>query len=159
MHPLNCLTRKSQTFILTPYCQCSFHVLCSYLANTSIVQLPDPNKPYLLFMDGSKYCYSGVLTQASMDESNDTLVQLLTDNDPLTSVESQTQDIKLNANLFHPITYISSSSTESQCRWLTITKECFCIFMSIKKCSFYLWNSDLLVCSDHKPFKNPHWHY
>ena len=53
-------------------------------------------------MDASKYCYSGVVTQASTDESNEALVQLLTDNDPLTSVESQTQDLKLNANLVHP---------------------------------------------------------
>ena len=26
--------------------------------------------------------------------------------------------------------------------------------MSIKKCSFYLQNADLLVCSDHKPLPN-----
>ena len=32
-----------------------------------------------------------------------------------------------------------------------ITKECFSVFMSIKTCSFYLQNADLLVCSHHKP--------
>ena len=32
-----------------------------------------------------------------------------------------------------------------------MTKECFSVFMSIKKCSFYLQNVDLLVSSDHKP--------
>ena len=121
------------------------------LANMPIIQLPDPNKPYLLFMDESKHCYSGILTQASTDESNAVLIQLPIDNDPLTSVESQTQDLRLNSNLVHPVAYISGSFTESQCRWPTITKECFGIFMSIKKCSFYLCNSDLLVQSDHEP--------
>ena len=92
-----------------------------------------------------------ILTQTSMDESNEALIQLLTDKDLLTSVESQTQDLKLNSNLVHPVTYISGSFTESQCRWPTITKECFDIFMSIKKCSFYSQNSDLLVQLDNKP--------
>ena len=87
-------------------------MLCSCLANAPIVQLPDPNKPYLIFTDASEYCYSGILTQASMDKSYEALVQLLSDNDPLTSVESQTQDLKLDTNLVHPIAYISASFTE-----------------------------------------------
>ena len=105
-------------------------------------------------MDASNYCYSGVITQASTDESNEALVQLLLDNDPLTSVESQTQALKLNANLVLPIAFISGSLTESQCRWPAITKECFGTFMSIKKCSFYLWNSDFISDLDHKPLQN-----
>ena len=82
-------------------------MLCSSLANTPIVQLPDPNKPYLLFTDGSKYCYSGVLIQASKNKSNEVLVQILSDNDPLISVESQTQDLRLDANMVHHMAYIS----------------------------------------------------
>ena len=69
---------KVQPIIWTPDCQSSFDMLCSCLANTPFVWLPDPNKPYLLFTDASKYCYSGVLTQASTEESNEALVQLLT---------------------------------------------------------------------------------
>ena len=38
-----------------------------------------------------------------MDKSNKALLQLITDNDPLTSVKYQTQDLKLNANLVHTI--------------------------------------------------------
>ena len=53
-HPLNCLTRKSQPFIWTQDCQSSFDMLHLHLVNISIVQLPDPNKPYLLFIDASK---------------------------------------------------------------------------------------------------------
>ena len=83
------------------------------LVNTPIVQLPDSNRPYLLFTDASKYYYTGVLTQASMEKSNKALVQLPTDDDHFTSVESQDQDLKLNANQGHPVAYISGSFTES----------------------------------------------
>ena len=69
-HPLNCLICKSQPFIWTPDCQSSFDMLCSRLANTPIVQLPDPNKPYVWFTDANQFCYSGMLTQASTDEPN-----------------------------------------------------------------------------------------
>ena len=85
-----------------------------------------------------------------MDKSNEALVQLLTHNDPLTSVESQTQNLKLDANLVHPVAYISDSFTESQSRGPTITKECFGIFMSIKKAHFIY---RFLMHSDHKPLQ------
>ena len=136
-HPLHCLTWKSQPFIWTLDCQSSFNMLCSRVANTPIVQLPDPNKPYLLFTDTSKFCYSGMIIQASTNESNKALIKLLTDSDPLDSVHSQTQDLQMDS-VVHPVAYISGSFTESQCRWPAITKECFSVFMLIKRCSFYL---------------------
>ena len=92
-----------------------------------------------------------MLTQAFTDESNELLTKLLTDKNLLKSVKSQTQDLQLKSSVVHPVAYISGSFTESQCRWPAIIKECFGIFMSIKKCSFYLQNADSLVHSDHKP--------
>ena len=115
-HPLNCLIHKSQPFIWTPDCQSSFDMLCSQLANTPIVQLPDNHKPYILFTDASKFCNSGVLTQASTDESNKALIKLLTDKDPLKSVKSQMQDLQPKPNIVHPVVYISGNFTESQYR-------------------------------------------
>ena len=114
-HPLNYLTCKSQPFIWTPECQSSFNMLCSHLANTPIVQLPDPNRPYLLFMDVNRFCYSGMLTQASIKESNEALIKMLSDKDPLESVKSQTQDLQLKSNVVHPVSYISGRVSESQC--------------------------------------------
>ena len=122
----------------TPECQSIFDMLCSRLASTPIVQLTNLNKPYLLFTDASKFCYSGMLAQTSTDESNTALLKLLTDKDPLKSVHSQTQKLHLNS-VVHPVSYISDSFTESKCRWPAITKECFSILMSIKKCSFYIY--------------------
>ena len=89
VHSLNCLTHKVQPFLWTPQCQASFDMLCLRLANTLIVQLPDTNKPYLLFTNASKFFYSGVLTQALMAKSNDALLQILTNEDPLNSVDSK----------------------------------------------------------------------
>ena len=126
-------------------------MLCSQLANTPIVQLPDPSKPYLLFKDEGKFCYSGVLTQASTEDSNEALLRILTSEDPLRHVEFQTLDLQLESNAIHPVAYISGSFSQSQCRWPIITKESFSVFMSSKKCSSYLQNTDLLVCSDNKP--------
>ena len=63
------------------------------LANTPIVQLSDPNKPYLLFTDASKFYYSGMLTQPSTADSNEALIKIFTSEVPLTSIESQTQDL------------------------------------------------------------------
>ena len=93
MHSLNCLTHKSQPFIWTPECQSSFDMLCWQLANTSVVQLPDPDKPYLLFTDVSKFYRSGVLNQAFMKDSNEAFMRILTSKDPLKSVECQTHDL------------------------------------------------------------------
>ena len=70
-YPLNCLTHKAQPFVWTPECQASFDTLHLRLVNTSIVQFPDPNIPYILFPDASKFCYSKVLTQASTTDSNE----------------------------------------------------------------------------------------
>ena len=61
--------------------------------NTPKVQLPNPYQPYLLFTDVSKFCYSGVLTQASTVDSNEVLLKILTSEALLKSVESQTQDL------------------------------------------------------------------
>ena len=52
--PLNSLTHKAQPFRWTLECQASFDMLCSRLADTPIVQLPDPDKPYLPFTEASK---------------------------------------------------------------------------------------------------------
>ena len=57
------------------------------LTKVPVEHLPDPNKPYLLFMDASKFCYSGVLTQASTADSNEAVMKKFTSETPLTSIE------------------------------------------------------------------------
>ena len=48
-------------------------------------------------MDASKFCYSGVLTQASTDTSNEALIKLLTDKEWLKSGKSQMQNPQLKS--------------------------------------------------------------
>ena len=138
LHPLNCLMCKAQPFIWIPECQASFDILHSWLTNTLVVQLPNPIKPYLLFMDVSKFHSSGVFTRTSIEDLNEALLKILTSEDPLKSVGSQTQDLHLESNVIHPVAYISGSFSQNQCRWPMIMRECFSVLMSIKECSFYL---------------------
>ena len=77
-----------------------------------MVQLPDPNKPYVLFTEANKFCYLGVLTEASTNKSNKALIKLPTDSDPLYSVHSETQDLQMDS-VVHPVAYISGSFTET----------------------------------------------
>ena len=134
-HPLNCLIQRSQPFMWTLECQSNFGMLCSRLANTSLVQLPNPNKPYLLFMDASKFCYSGIHTQASTDKSNKALLKLLTDNYLLKSVHSQTQNLLLNSIVL-PVAYISGSFAETQCRWPAITRNIVVFYVNQESVPF-----------------------
>ena len=83
VHPLKCLVHKSEPFIWTAECQASFDMLHSQLSNIPIVQLPDHNKPYLLFTDVSKFCYSVMLTQVPTADSNKALLTILTSKDTL----------------------------------------------------------------------------
>ena len=61
--PLNALTRKNVPFEWTPVCQESFKLLKTSLMTEPILTYPDPNLPYVLFTDASKYAWACVLTQ------------------------------------------------------------------------------------------------
>ena len=53
--PLNALTRKNTEFEWTPKCQESFELMKISLMTDPILPYPDPNLPYVLFTDASKY--------------------------------------------------------------------------------------------------------
>ena len=55
--PLNALTRKDVDFEWTDVCQQSFELLKNKLLEAQILQYPDPNKPYVLLTDASKYAW------------------------------------------------------------------------------------------------------
>ena len=61
--PLNALTRKGVEFEWTPMCQESFELLKASLMMEPILTYPDPNLPYVIFTDASKYAWACVLTQ------------------------------------------------------------------------------------------------
>ena len=102
---------------------------------------PDPNRPYVLFTDASKYGWAGVLTQPC--EEVDELTESTTEGGT-----SQKKTV-----IHHPVSYISGLFRGSQLNWAALTKEAYAIYMSIRKLSFYLTNADVLIRSDHLPLK------
>ena len=94
--------------------------------------------PYVLFTDASKYAWAGVLTQAYDEE------------DESTPSSDGTKKIR---TVHHPITYVSGLFRGSQLNWATLTKEAYAIYLSVRKLSFYLTSTDILIRSDHLPLK------
>ena len=127
---LNALTQKNTVFEWTQICQESFELLKASLMTEPILTYPDPNLPYVLFTDASKYAWVCVLTQEKTH-----------------MVEGK--EIKI----LHPITYISGLFRGSQMNWACLTKEAYAIYMSIKKLAYYLEDADITLRSDHLPLK------
>ena len=128
--PLTNLTRLDQTFEWSGKCQASFELLKEALIKELILWFPDPNKPYTLYTDTSKYAWSCVLTQQYTHNIDN-------------------KQIVVN----HPITYVSGLFKESQLNWVALTKEAYAIYMSIKKLTYYLEDAEITLRSDHLPLK------
>ena len=128
--PLNVLTRKNVSFEWTPICQESFELLKTSLMTEPILTYPDPNFPYVLFTDASKYAWGCVLTQEKMHEIEEKEIKFL-----------------------HPITYMSGLFRGSQINWACLTKEAYAIYMSIKKLAYYLEDTNITLKCDHLPLK------
>ena len=128
--PLTNLTRFDQPFEWSDKCQTSFELLKEALIKEPILRFPDPNKPYTLYTDASKYAWSCVLTQQYTHDIDN-------------------KQIVVN----HPITYISGLFKGSQLNWVALTKEPYAIYMSIKKLTYYLEDAEINLRSDHLPLK------
>ena len=127
---LNALTRENTEFEWTQKCQESFKLLKSSLMTDPILTYPDPNLPYVLFTDASKYAWACVLTQEKTHILEGKKTKLL-----------------------HPITYMSGLFRGSQLNWTCLTKGAYVIYMSIKKLTYYLEDVDVTLRSDHLPLK------
>ena len=127
---LNALTRNDVEFEWTLICQESFELLKTSLMKDPVLTYPDPNLPYVLFTDGSKYAWACVLTQEKthMFEEKET-------------------------KLLHPITDTSGLFRGSQLNWACLTKEAYVIYMSITKLMYYLEDADVTLRSDQFPLK------
>ena len=128
--PLNTLTRKDTEFVWTDVGQKSFDLLKLMISEEPILVYPDPSKPYVLFMDASKYVWSCVLTQEYTHEIDGKTVKIL-----------------------HPISYQLGLFKGSQLNWACLTKEAYAIYIPIKKLDYYLVDADIILRSDHLPLK------
>ena len=112
------------------YVKNHFEFLKTSLMVELILTYPDPNYPYVLFTDASKYAWACVLTQEKTHQIEGEEVKIL-----------------------HPITYMSGLFHGSQINWACLTKEAYAIYMSIKKLAYYLEDADITLRSDHFPLK------
>ena len=87
-----------------------------------ILTYPDPNHPYVLFTDASKYAWACVLTQEKTHTSEGKEIKIL-----------------------HPITYMSGLFRGSQINMACLKKEAYVIYMSIKKLAYYLEDADVTL--------------
>ena len=113
--PLNALTCKYVDFVWDEICEKSFGLLKQMIIQEPILVYPDPNKPYVLFTDASKYAWSCVLT---LEYTH--------------IIEGKEKKI------LHAITYMSGLFQGSQVNWACLTKEAYAIYMSVRKLAYYL---------------------
>ena len=126
--PLAKLTAKDTWFKWTSQCQFSFEILKEALMSAPILKYPDTDKPYTIFTDVSKYGWAGVLTQ-----------------EHTTIIDGK----QVTTN--HPVAYVSGMFRGSQLNWAAMMKEAYAIYMTVKKCTFYLTGADITLRSDHLP--------
>ena len=112
-------------------CHELFELLKASLMTEPILKYPDPDLPYMLFIDASrKYAWACVLTQEKIHH-----------------IEGK------ETKILHPITYMSGLFRRSQLNWACLIKEAYAIYMSIKKLAYYLEDADITLRSDHLPLK------
>ena len=128
--PLTNLTCKDKVFNWSGACQGAFEMLKEAILKEPILKYPDPNKPYVLYTNASKYAWAGVLTQSY-----------------------QHKDEKGVKEIHHPITYISWLFRGSQINWAALVKEAYAIYMSTRKLDYYLDKVAMTIRSDHLPLK------
>ena len=128
--PLTQLMKKEMKFVWTLECQKSFELQKSFLLCEPIPKYADTSKPYTLYTDASKYGWAGVLTQL---------------HTTVIDGKSVTTD--------HPVAFVSGLFRGSQLNLAALKKEAYAIYMSVKKLSFYLIQTYVLLKSDHLPLK------
>ena len=128
--PLTNLTRKDTPFQWTTLCQEAFEMLKGFLLEEPVLKYPNPDQPYVLYTDASKYAWAGVLTQAHTHAVD--------------GVEKE---------IHHPVTYVSGLFRGPQINWAALVKEAYAIYMAARKLHYYISNSDTTIHSDHMPLR------
>ena len=114
-------------FEWTEQCSKAFNHLRELLMEYPILRYPNPKQGYILYTDASGIGWSGVLTQEHLDEKG--------------------------KSKNHPICYVSGQFRGSQLNWAALTKEAYAIYMSVRRLSFYVTDTEVTIRSDHLPLK------
>ena len=128
--PLIKLVAHDCEFNWSNQCDISFQMLKDALCSAPILKNPDTSKPYTTYTDASKYSWAGVLTPKHTSIVNGKEV-----------------------TVDHPVSYVSGLFCGSQIKCAALTKEAKAIYMSVKKCTFYITGHEITLRSDHLPIK------
>ena len=101
-------------------------MLKGFLLKEPVLKYPNPDQPYVLYTDASKYAWAGVLMQAHTHAVD--------------GVEKE---------IHHPITYVSGLFRGPQINWATFVKEAYAIYMAARKLHYYISNLDTTIRSNH----------
>ena len=122
--PITSLLKKNTPFVWSDKCQQALDYLKEILCYKPLLQFPDPNKPYILYMDASNNVYSSILCQPF--DSN--------------------KDIR-------PVAYFSGTFTAQNKSWCATEKEAYAVLKSMQPFDYYLQDTKCTLCCDHKPLK------
>ena len=145
--PLTRLCRKMDEYIWEKPAQASFDALKEAMVSPPILRYPNPELPYVLYTDASKYAWGAVLMQAASEGEDKTKVK------SSAKQVSAIEDKGYEKERLHPITYVSGQFQGSQLNWAALTKEAYAIYRAIKKLSFYVKGASVLLRTDHLPLK------
>ena len=121
------MLRKGATFEWTEQCENSFQPIKSELTKMPALWYPNPNKLFKLFKDTSKHSYSRILHQEKEGQADTDEPELI------------------------PIAYFSGTFNKTQQLWNTTQKECYAVYQSVQKFTFYLTCTDCTLYCNHKP--------
>ena len=82
------------------------------------LQFPNPDKPFQLFTDVSKHSYSRILHHKKKGQPN------------------------ADEPVLIPIVYFSGTFNKLQQLWNTTQSECYAVYISVQKFTFYLTGTD-----------------
>jgi IS1 family transposase len=101
----------------------SFQKLKDLLTSSHVMAAPDTQRPYKLYTDACNYAVGAILVQEDKE-----------------GIERVVQ-------------YVSHSLSSTQRRWAVIEKEAYAVVYALKKLRAYLYESDFVVYTDHRPLK------
>ena len=133
--PIIDLTKKYARFQWNQECQRAFDYLKESLTIIPLLSYPDVNKEYILYVDSSDTCIGACLAQP--------------DDEPVYTDSAQNPYFKNEK----PIYFLSHRLNKTQQKWPIIEKECFAIYHSIQRLTFYLWGASFVIKTDCKPLK------
>lgn len=123
LEPLHNLLRQGIEFNWTAECESAFRNINEYLCNEPILKIFDPSKTSYIFTDASGFGLAATLKQISSD------------------------------NELHPIAYFSMKLPEIKTRRDAIFIELLAIKKAIDYWHYYLYGTEFVVITDHKPLE------